>query len=108
MPESAHRCVAVTAAATFGLLAAVSSASAAAPKQVVPPLRTQNVIVIPSQDQVSSSLNASRCSWLKAYVVALSVGANSAFSCALLLAAPLVAAEYALNGMGVVSGPDGC
>jgi hypothetical protein len=116
MSTSVRRALAAAAAAcTLGLLALVfvqSSSAPKAPKPVVPPVQTQNVIVIPSPDQVSNTTGASVCRWLKAgRADARPMSVDSGSSSALLLAAPLAAAEYAVNGMSgvnAVAGLYGC
>ena len=101
---------AVAAACTLGLLALAfvpSDSAPNVPKPVVPPVQAQ-IIVIPSPDQVSNITGVSRCRWLKAGPAdARPMSADSASSSALLLAMPLAAAEYAVNGMNGVSGVAG-
>jgi hypothetical protein len=90
------------ALATVGL---VPSASAAAP---IPP---QNVITIPASWQVGYVVDAGRCPWLKAYVAALTgqmtkvaaadghpMAPTDVSGYAVLLAAPMIAAEYGMVG----------
>jgi hypothetical protein len=72
-------------------------------------VQAQNVIVIPSTDQVSNTIDASGCSWLKAVTAAgPTMDAASASAFAPLLARPLTAAEYAVNGMSGVARLYGC
>ncbi len=94
MPSSVRRTLAAVAAVcTLGLLTVVPSSSASATTPRPPAVPAANVIVIPGPDQVSNTVDASGCPWMNAYVSALR-SASGSRSIAVLLAAPLIAAEY--------------
>lgn len=80
-----------------------------APKPVVPPVPAQNLIVVPSPDQVTDTIDASDC--LPPKTEGLSghtMAAALAPPYALLLATPLAAAVYAQSGMSGVARLYGC
>lgn len=94
--------VAVAAACALGLLAltfVMSDSVSNVPKPVVPPVGAQNVILVPSLDQTSNFTGISDCTWLKANT---SDARPMSTDSLLLLASPLAAAEYAVNGMSGV------
>ena len=95
MSSSTRRALAVVASVcTLGLLAFAPSASASlAPRPIVPAVPAADVIVIPGPDQVSNTVDASRCPRLTADTLALT-SATGSRSMAVLLAAPLIASEY--------------
>lgn len=101
--------LAVTTAAGFlALLVFVPSACTSSAPAPAPP---QNVITIPGPDQISNTLDTSRCPWLLACIAALTGGTTSpsgangrriepgtASGPALLPTAPLTADEHATSG----------
>ena len=102
----------IAASCTLGVLAwafTPPTAAPAGPRPETRPIQAQNVIVIPGPDQVSNTINTSGCAWLNAGNAAgHPMSADSASCCSLLLATPLAAAEYAVNGMTGVARLYGC
>ena len=97
-----------TAAGSLALLVLVPSACTSSVSTPAPP---QNVITIPGPDQISSTLDASRCPWPLACIAALTGGTTSpkgasghavepdtASGSALLPMAPLMADEHSTAG----------
>ena len=112
MSHFARRALAVTtvtAAVSLAPIALMPSACTSATSAPPPPLQT--VITIPGPDQLSSSLDPSRCSWLMDCMAALAGGISNAQGAegpsaapgatsehALRLASPLTADEHATAG----------
>lgn len=112
MPRFTHLALAVaavtSAAGSLALLVLVPSAcTSSAPA----PAPRRNVITIPGPDQISNTLETSRCPWLLACIAALAGGTTSlkganghqvepgtASGPALLPMAPLIADEHATAG----------
>ena len=98
MSRFTRRAITVTVAAgSLALLAIAPSTSAAAAPSTIP---SNRIIVIPGPDQVSNTLDASRCPWLKAYIAALTGGIGSAQSADRNPVAPGTASGFASAGMG--------
>ena len=104
-------CRALAGTATAGCLALLVLVPSACASRTPAPTPPQKVITIPSPDQISYTLDTSRCPRLKAYVAALAGGVGSfqsadrhpaaatvASGLAQLLALSLTAAECASAG----------